>query len=532
MIRPVRSHLRRSGFLLALCCAGLMPGAHSAGGEPPSVQRIEGEIRGSDHETYRAVEFVVPPGIERLDIDFSHDGAGMRTVVDLALHGPAGFRGASGSNKTSITVGPDDATPSYRPGPIEPGTWRLVLGLPNVRSVVGGGAGRSAPPTRFIATVRMHTASAALPVSAFAPGALREGAAWYRGDVHSHTAHSDGSCASRMGRRVPCPAFVTVAAAAREGLDFLFVTEHNTTSHLSFLRELQPYFDDLLLVPGMELTSFGGHANLIGAADASRLLRPGGGASDVAEEFRRVRERGGFVVVNHPGLPSNEDCMGCGWRNPIDWSTVDAVEIVNGGSLLRFGSAEGPFSALAFWERLLDRGARLTAVAGSDSHDPAATPDRQVPVGRPRTAVFAESLSQRDVLAGLRAGRAFVDVEGSRTRIVDLRVLSDGQATAMGSTIALARGAALEVEVIVRDAPGAEVHLIRGDDGTHREAARLRVESRDALLRHATTASGCTGWIRADVRGADGALLLVSNPIYLSSAIEQTPPCKGGAANR
>lgn len=518
------------GALAALWWVFFPPDAHGAAA-PVLTQRIEGEIRGSDHETYRAVEVVVPPGIERLDIDFSHDGAGMRTVVDLALHGPAGFRGASGSNKTSITVGPDDATPSYRPGPIEPGTWRLVLGLPNVRSVVGG-AGHSVPPTRFIATVRMHTAGTALPVSAFAPGALREDAAWYRGDVHSHTAHSDGSCASRAGRRVPCPAFVTVDAAAREGLDFLFVTEHNTTSHLNFLRELQPYFDDLLLVPGMELTSFGGHANLIGAADASRLLRPGGGASDVAEEFRRVRERGGLVVVNHPGLPSNEDCMGCGWRNPIDWSTVDAVEIVNGGSLLRFGSAEGPFSALAFWERLLNRGVRLTAVAGSDSHDPATTPDRQVPVGRPRTAVFAESLSQRDVLAGLRAGRAFVDVEGSRTRIVDLRVLSDGQATAMGSTIALARGAALEVEVIVRDAPGAEVHLIRGDDGTHREAARFRVESRDALLRHTTTASGCTGWIRADVRGADGGLLLVSNPIYLLSDTELTPPCKGGAANR
>lgn len=522
---------RFASCLLALWCVGLMPSAHSAGGDLPSVQRIEGEIRGSDHETYRAVEFLVPPGIERLDIEFMHDGAGIRTVVDLAVHGPAGFRGASGSNKTLITLGPDDATPSYRPGPIEPGTWRLVLGLPNVRSVVGA-AGRSVPPTRFVATIRMTTANSPLPVSAFAPGPLREVAGWYRGDVHSHTAHSDGSCASRAGRRVPCPAFVTVDAAAREGLDFLFVTEHNTTSHLNFLRELQPYFDDLLLVPGMELTSFGGHANLIGVADASRLLRPGGGASDVGDEFRRVRERGGLVVVNHPGLPSNEDCMGCGWRNPIDWSAVDAVEIVNGGSLLRFGSAEGPFSALAFWERLLDRGSRITAVAGSDSHDPTASADRQVPVGRPRTVVFADSLSQRDLLAGLRAGRAFVDVQGSRTRFVDLRVVSGGQVTTMGSSIALARGTALEVEVTVRDVPGAQVHLIRGDDGTHREATRFRVEAQDALLRHAIAASGCNGWIRADVRDAEGGLLLVSNPVYLLPETKQTPSCKGDVVNR
>jgi hypothetical protein len=497
----------------------------------PAVQRIEGEIRGTDHETYRAIEFEVSPGTERVDIDFAHDGAGVRTVVDLAVHGPNGFRGASGSNKSSITIGRDDATPSYRPGPPEPGTWRLVLGLPNVRSVVGV-AGRDVPPTRFVATIRLHPSTGPLPVSAFAPGALRDSPGWFRGDVHSHTAHSDGSCASRTGRRVPCPSFLTVAAAAREGLDFLFVTEHNTASHFNFLRELQDYYDDLLLIPGIELTTFGGHANIVGTADASGILVPDGGATEIAAEFRRVRARGGLVVVNHPGLPSNEDCMGCGWRSPVDWSLVDAVEVVNGGSLLRFGSAEGPFSALAVWERLLDRGLRLTAVAGSDSHDPTASPERQVPVGRPRTVVQADSLSQRDLFAALRSGRAFVDVQGSRTRAVDLRLTTGGTVSLMGSTASPAPGAAIELEVIVRDAVGAMVHIVRGDDGAHREVARHPVESPETSLRHRVASTGCAGWIRADIRDAQGALLLVSNPVYLAPATKPTSTCKGSAANR
>ena len=102
----------------------------------------------------------------------------------------------------------------------------------------------------------------------------------------------------------------------------------------------------------------------------------------------------------------------------------------------------------------------------------------------------------------------------------------------MGASIALARGTALEVEVTVRDVPGAQVHLIRGDDGTHREATRFRVETPDALLRHATAASGCSGWIRADVRDAEGALLLVSNPVYLLPETKQTSSCKGDVVNR
>jgi predicted metal-dependent phosphoesterase TrpH len=65
-----------------------------------------------------------------------------------------------------------------------------------------------------------------------------------------HTAHSDGSCASRKGVRVPCPVFRTLEAAEARGLDFIAITDHNATSQNDALRELAPYFDDLLLIPG------------------------------------------------------------------------------------------------------------------------------------------------------------------------------------------------------------------------------------------------------------------------------------------
>jgi predicted metal-dependent phosphoesterase TrpH len=95
---------------------------------------------------------------------------------------------------------------------------------------------------------------------------LRDQPGWYRGDLHMHDAHSDGSCASQSGKRVPCPLFLTVQAALKRGLDFIAITDHNTTSQLDAMRELQPYYDRLLLIPGRELTTFTGHAGLLGTA--------------------------------------------------------------------------------------------------------------------------------------------------------------------------------------------------------------------------------------------------------------------------
>ena len=59
-------------------------------------------------------------------------------AIDLGLLGPGGFRnnafrGWSGGNKNRFTVSATDATPSYVVGPIAPGRWNLLLGIPNIR---------------------------------------------------------------------------------------------------------------------------------------------------------------------------------------------------------------------------------------------------------------------------------------------------------------------------------------------------------------------------------------------------------------
>jgi hypothetical protein len=498
---------------------------------PEATDAIElrrvGTITGIDHQRFRAVEFEVPTGIDRLDVDFSHDGQGVRTVVDLALYDGEGFRGASGSNKTALTIGSVDATPSYLPGPIRSGTWRLVMGFPNVRAAVGL-PGRGMPPTNYEVRIRLHRKGHALPESAFVAEALRREAGWYRGDFHAHTAHSDGTCESRKGRRVPCPMFKTLLAVDREALDFIAITDHNTNSHYNGLRELQAYFDQLLIIPGMEMTTFGGHANVLGIDQWPAFLKPDASVADVAAVFSETRRRRGLVIVNHPGLPSNEDCMGCGWSGQAGWNAVDAVEIVNGGSLLRFASAEGPYSALEYWQRLLDLGVRVTAIAGSDSHDPAATADRQVPVGRPRTVVYAPQLSQRALFTSVREARAFVDVDGTQSRHIDLSVVTATQNVVMGGSVELAPKTDFSLEVATRDVLGQQLIVTIGDLTRGRVAHSNMISSDVMAIKFKTT--GCERWLRADVREAvTGRLLLISNPIYFATGSNSQPACNSPA---
>jgi NADPH:quinone reductase-like Zn-dependent oxidoreductase len=76
---------------------------------------------------------------------------------------------------------------------------------------------------------------------------------WRRGDFHTHTAHSDGSC-GQEGERGPCPTLSTLIAARDAGLDFVAVTDHNTITQLADIRMMQALSSAPLLIPGTEIS--------------------------------------------------------------------------------------------------------------------------------------------------------------------------------------------------------------------------------------------------------------------------------------
>ena len=398
----------------ALLTSALVAGVPAQERERPAddhALRFSRTLTRADYERLIEQPFDVPAGTRRIEVSYRVSGADARTVVDLGLRGPAGLRGWSGGGRSTIWVSSLGATPGYLPGPIEPGRWAVLLGVPNIR------AGRT---DTVDVTVRFFEDD--LPEGQAIAG---RGPGWFVGDLHAHSGHSDGRVRSRRGAATGTPPHMVVEAARAAGLDFLALTDHNTASHWLDIDRLQPYYDDLLLVRGREVTTYRGHANTVGERTFHEFRLAAPDASP-APLLAPIAADGAFISINHPALPDGEACMGCGW-NVTDASVMRAVhgvEVVNGDT------AVGPLAGWAFWARMLSAGHRLTAVGGSDEHTVDDDADRRL--GRPSTVVWAEALSESAIIDGLKRGRAYVRVRGPQGPTLDFHADHDGVRVEMG----------------------------------------------------------------------------------------------------
>lgn len=490
---------------MAALVATLLLAVPSFAAEPAPDLTLTGVLTGRDHRTWREVPFRVPPGVTRLTVAFDHTGREEKSVIDIGIRDPQRFRGWSGGDKSGFTISESEATPSYLPGPIPAGTWALLLGVPNLRK-----------STEARWTARIHF-DRGPEFHGFYDKPLKTGLAWYRGDLHMHTAHSDGACASRRGVRVPCPVFKTVEAAEARGLDFIAITDHNTTSHFEAMRELAPYFDDLLLIPGREITTFFGHANIFGPQAFLEFRLGGPKAPDMGAIEDEVERAGGLISINHPGLPSGETCMGCGWTAKTDDARIQAIEVENGGALRSSGGTD-LLSGLAFWEARLNARFRITGIGGSDNHDatlPAGAPSA---VGYPTTVVHAQALSQDAILAAIRSGHVFIDVQGTKDRLLEATTEARGRGFEMGDRVPAAPGVRLAIRLHVSHAAGGHI-VVSGPAASRVSLPLPALASDDETRTVELAADGADEWLRFDVRGADGKAWLIGNPFYLAGPV-------------
>ncbi|MGA3162144.1 MAG: CehA/McbA family metallohydrolase [Terracidiphilus sp.] len=463
---------------------------------------LEGVVAGSQNQTYIQVPFVVPAGIERVTLTFDYTGKEQHTALDLGLLDPVELRCWSGGNKSLLTVGIADATPSCLPGLIPAGTWNVLIGVPNIR-----------PSVQSHYTVRVYFSSggavAGEPAVLNAP--LRAGPAWYRGDLHMHTAHSDGQCASQTGKMVPCPVYFSAEAAARRGLDFIAITDHNASSQYNSMRELQPYFDKLLLIPGREITSFQGHINFLGTTDFVDFRLGSKEVPDVNTLLRSAASVGALTAINHPGDPSGEICMGCGWTpaSPVDMHLLTAVEAVNGGSE-QYGIPNIPF-----WDKQLNNGCRLAGIGGSDNHRPMQPLDGIGSIGSPTTVVYATELSTPAILAGIRAGHVFIDLAGTRDRLLEVTARAGDQVANAGDLLTAPEGEAVNFDLRVTAAAGGTVRWLEDGQGVVLKTG-ASIISADQSFSLAWVSDGRRHWFRAEVMGAGGKMWLLGNPIYVN----------------
>ena len=462
--------------------------------EKPADLVLTGDVKGGQHKTYFDVPFMVPAGVHRISVDFHYTGREERATLDLGIADPQRFRGESGGNKSHFTISETDATPSYLPGAIPAGEWRLIIAVPNMRPQV---------VSHYRAEIRFNSRA---EDESFTAQPLATGTRWYRGDLHMHTAHSDGSCQSQSGRKVPCPLFLTVQAAAARSLDFIAITDHNTDSHYDGLRELQPFFDHLLLIPGREMTTFHGHFNVFGVTQFMDWRISEGGL-DLNAILRDARAKGGIASVNHAEAPEGEECMGCRWMPAAgtDMNLFSAVEVINYG--------EAMFSSAKYWDSQLRAGHRLAAVGGSDNHNATISPGDVGAIGWPTTAIEADELSVPAMLKGIRAGRTFIDLTASRDKMVDFEADAQGSTVKMGGTLRPPGGAVVSVRIHTVAAEGSVVHLLLDGEDTN---TPLPLGGVDSTLKTTVTPGAGRHYLRVEVRDHAGASELISSPLYIN----------------
>ncbi|MFF3560904.1 CehA/McbA family metallohydrolase [Streptomyces sp. NPDC002574] len=480
--------------------AGGHPGG--SGGLPPegSVQTrvVTGHLpTGAADFVYLPVE--VPRGVRQIAVSYSYDRPAVPpgtqgNACDIGIFdqhgtdvGGRGFRGWSGGARTEFAIGADTATPGYLAGPVGAGTWHVVLGP---YTVAPQGLDYSVTVTLTFG------APAATQVPNYPPDhAPGRGRAWYRGDCHLHTVHSDG-------RRT----LEQLAALARAaGLDFINSSDHNTTSAHAHLGEVSG--DDLLVLTGEEVTTRNGHYLAIGL-DAGEWIDWRYRARDDAfgRFTRQIRRAGGIVVPAHPYAPSPASQ----WK--FGYDDVDAIEVWNGPWTL------DDELTLLTWDNLLTGAARrgdghwIPAMGNSDAHR-----DPDV-VGLPQTVVLADGLNRRALQAGLRAGTSWI-AESSAVQLSFTASGPRGEHAGIGERLPVARDAAVTVRIEASGVPAGTVVRLMTDEG-QMVGALLPASG---VLEWSTTAS-LASYVRAEVRrpaadggasGLPGPALALTNPIWL-----------------
>jgi hypothetical protein len=318
---------------------------------------------------------------------------------------------------------------------------------------------------------------------------------WLAGDGHVHTCYShDAYCPTEDDNTGPTTAYSSLgsvtqrfAEAAVKDLDFLVISDHNDVRAWS-----DPAFGSrgVLGVHAYERSLKGGHAHALGVTGVSDLGDAGAFADSVNAD-------GGLFQINHATEKLDGPLTGCeeaarGGRS-MHWKygfsvRPDTLEVWNATTLLQ--------PAELYWECWLQRGVRVPATGGSDSHG-----GNQLNLGQPTTWVLARDASERAILEGLRAGRTTITRLPPAYGAARLLLEADGDRngsfeSTMGDTIA--PGAPMRVRADGLSAP-----------------ATVRVRANGATIRQATLQPGesvtldapaAAGWVRASLLGPqDGA---------------------------
>ena len=276
-----------------------------------------------------SVPFYVPAGTAEVEVAHAlTDPSSTTNILDWGLAAPNGsLVGWGGGNRENTVVGVLASSRSYTIGygaPLPFGNWSVIVGKPRI----------AAPPGHYSINVTLRDAPTLAPQSyrtPYVPAAALDvpsSPRWYAGDFHVHCRESGDAFTAASVDEI-------AAFASSVGLDFVHLSDHNTVSAASFLADAQSRHPSLLLLPGVEYTTYAGHAGALFTTEYvdHRIGLPG---VSIVGAVAAIHAQGGLFSINHMNLYEGDasdeqrnDCVGCAWDfgGSLPYSSVDAIEV-------------------------------------------------------------------------------------------------------------------------------------------------------------------------------------------------------------
>lgn len=357
--------------------------------------------------------FIVPAACQQLslccDLDKKYGFLIFVILKDSRKH--VRFQKQLGISEGVITIGPDamSTTMGGIPGEIFTGAWKLdvILFTEHIHRLLGE---KEIPFGFTVSDEKKETeevigenlwADMDFVYSGYDPQKVyRQGARWYRGDLHTHTRLSDGKELPENASR----------KAEKMHLDYYIATEHNVV-HTGWPET------EVCVMPGVEATTVLGHANIFGLTKRPRELKyllydkeTEVLAEDMLALSDECRENGWLFSVNHPFLYIWQWIL-----KDFSLDRVDCLEIINDPTYAADEKAEAEKAnrmAVNLADLLWADGYRICAIGGSDSHNLIEehygnATEPSVP-GDPSTWLHMHDLTPQHVIEALKECRCYV----------------------------------------------------------------------------------------------------------------------------
>ena len=203
-----------------------------------------------------------------------------------------------------------------------------------------------------------------------------------KGDLHIHTEFSDGDILDEV-----------LFQAVDSGLDFLAVSDHDTSKGVPFAKEwLKRKGLPTIVIKGCEVTGPGCHLLALGCNDD---IMSSDSIKNISDE---IHQKGGFISAAHPCWTRTKKTF---WDNRLfhncaEKGELDGIELINySANYDEDGNMErGTVPVIEYYEKLQEAGINIPVTVGSDAH-------KAFEVGKVYMVAFPEDCTADSVLKAI-----------------------------------------------------------------------------------------------------------------------------------